>query len=216
MKHCRGQQGIIRKSILIWLVSIFTLSLAGEIWAGTKRALLIGIKDYQISGLKSLKGPENDLQIIKKVLLDKFKFQEKNITLLTGKQATHTGLEKAFYRFAREKKKGDFVYIHYSGHGSQIEDESGDEHPRAFDQTWVSYGSRGTKVQGKDQYDIVDDELYEWLHPIFKKTGHVVFVSDSCHSASVTRGNAPAARSVPIDTRQYPFLSKTLKYKIID
>lgn len=213
MKHCRGHQGIIRKSILICFVLMFTLSFARGIWAGTKHALLIGIQDYQLSGLKSLRGPGNDLQIIKKVLLNKFKFQEKNITLSTGKQATHTGLEKAFSRFAREIKKGDFIYIHYSGHGSQIKDESGDEHPRPFDQTWVSYGSRSKKMQGKDQYDIVDDELYEWLLPIFKKTGHVVFVSDSCHSASVTRGNAPVARSVPIDTRQYPFLSKTLKYE---
>lgn len=213
MKHKKPLHDIIRKSTLIWFLLVITLSFALEMSANTKRALLIGINDYKISGLKSLKGPQNDLQLIKKVLIDKFRFQEENITLLKDRQATHTLLEKAFSRFSREIEKGDFIYIHYSGHGSQIKDESGDEYPRSFDQTWVSYGSRSTKMQGKDQYDIVDDELYEWLLPIFRKTGHVVFVSDSCHSASVTRGNAPLIRSVPVDKRRYPFLSKTLRYE---
>lgn len=40
--------------------------------------------------------------------------------------------------------------------------------------------------------------------PIFARTGNVVFVSDSCHSASVTRGNVVGVRSVAADPRPHP------------
>jgi len=201
----------MRNLILLALTACFILSLGAETSAGTKRALLIGIQDYNNSGLQSLKGPDNDLKLVKQLLLDKFEFQEKNISTLMDSQASHTGLGKAFSDFAKLVEEGDFVYIHYSGHGSQTLDQNGDEHPQEYDQTWVSYGSRCADAKGKDQYDILDDELYEWLIPIFEKTEHVVFVSDSCHSASITRGEGSTVRGAPLDNREYPFGKKPFK-----
>lgn len=197
-----------KKVLVSWvLVCAFNLTCLA---AGMgKHALLIGIGDYSMSGLTSLQGPANDLPLIKSVLLDKFQFQEKNITMLIDDKATHTGLQRAFSRLARQLKPGDFVYIHYCGHGSQVPDKDGDEYPGLYDQTWVPYGSRSFRMEGKDRCDITDDELYLWLMPIFNKTGHVVFVSDSCHSGSVTRGDVLTARTVPIDRRDYPSLSKS-------
>lgn len=201
----------MRKKVLLLLVVILIAYFTQNMWAGAKRALLIGIQDYKGSVLKSLKGPNNDLMLIKQVLINKFDFQENNITKLMDKQATHIELEKAFSRFAQQIKKGDFVYIHFTGHGSETPDENGDEHPQEYDQTWVSYGSRTADAKGKDQYDILDDELFKWLVPIFTKTEHVIFVSDSCHSASVTRGEGPNVRGAPIDNREYTFGKKQFK-----
>ncbi|MDQ1352680.1 MAG: hypothetical protein QG657_2986, partial [Acidobacteriota bacterium] len=70
------------------------------------------------------------------------------------------------------------------------------------------YGSRCPHMKGKDRYDITDDELHQWLQPILEKTDNVVIISDSCYSASVTRGNILSARSVSPDQRHYPSLSK--------
>lgn len=201
----------MRRKILILSIAILMTYFTQSMWASTKRALLIGIQDYKGSGLKSLKGPNNDLELIKQVLIDRFEFQEKNIIKLMDRQASHTGLEKAFSDFAKLIKEGDFVYIHYTGHGSQTPDKNGDEHPRVHDQTWVCYGSRTDAATGKDQFDIIDDELFEWLIPIFEKTEHVIFVSDSCNSASVTRGEGPTVRGVPIDNREYPFGKEQFK-----
>lgn len=192
--------------VVLWvLICAFNLTCLA---AGPgKHALLIGVGDYSMSGLPSLQGPANDLPLIKRVLLEKFRFPETNITMLIDDMATHTGLQRAFSRLARQVKPGDFVYIHYCGHGSQVPDKDGDESPGLFDQTWVPYGSRSPSMEGKDRCDITDDELHLWLMPIFNKTEHVVFVSDSCHSGSVTRGDALTARTVPIDRRDYPSLS---------
>lgn len=86
---------------------------------------------------------------------------------------------------------GDFVYIHYSGHGSQTADLNFDEYS-GNDQTWVSYGARQDeneqKDKQKDNYDVLDDEIDNWLSDLYAKTDQIVFVSDSCHSATVFRG----------------------------
>jgi hypothetical protein len=192
--------------LTIVLILLF-ISWAGAAAAPVKYALLIGIEDYGLSGLISLQGPGNDIRLIKRVLLDKFQFREKNIITLTNRNTTHTNLERAFARLSQLAKQGDFIYIHYCGHGSQVRDQDGDEYPGVFDQTWVPYGSRSSRMEGKDRYDITDDELHLWLIPILSKTEDLVLVSDSCYSGSIARGDVLAIRSVPMDTRDYSLLS---------
>lgn len=199
-----------------------------------KYALLIGINDYDGDRFQPLMGALNDVQLMKDVLVKRFSFKPENIRMLTNQEATHTGIQKAIQELARNISPGDFVYIHYSGHGSYTCDLNGDEDKTwAKDSTWVSYGAR--KGQGKDdsekpcssvvaeiengtlmasrgqsrvsidEYDVLDDEINIWLAKLCAKTEHVVFVSDSCHSGTVTRGgDALATRGVPIDTRAHP------------
>ncbi len=152
-----------------------------------KHALLIGIQDYKNTNLQSLKGPANDIKLTQGVLRERFEFQDKDFTILLDAQATHTGIKKAFTALVKRIKSDDFVYIHYSGHGSQTTDLNGDERS-GKDQTWVSYGARSTKTKGIDNFDVLDDEIDGWLAGIYAKTTQVVFVSDSCHSATVSRG----------------------------
>lgn len=173
-------------------------------FAAGKHALLIGIQDYSSSGIKSLKGPINDITLMKGVLRERFGFQDKDFIILSDAQATHTGIENAFNALIQRVKTDDFVYIHYSGHGSQTPDLNGDERS-GKDQTWVSYGAR-TYTTSKDinNYDVLDDEINSWLAAIYAKTAQVIFVSDSCHSATVARGEAPTSRAVKKDNRSHP------------
>ena len=70
------------------------------------------------------------------------------------------------------------------------------------------WGNRLWLPQRAYDFDILDDEINQWLIPIYAKTDQVVFVSDSCHSASVTRGKVPWIRAVPIDRRVHPLGKK--------
>jgi hypothetical protein len=181
--------------ILLWLYPQFALT-------ADKHALLIGIQDYSKTPFKSLKGPFNDIELTKGVLRERFGFQNKDFITLLDAQATHTGIEKAFKRLIERVQRDDFVYIFYSGHGSQTKDLNGDERRSGKDQTWVSYGARSSADnKDKDNYDVLDDEINAWLSALYAKTEKVVFVSDSCHSATVARG--PAARAVEDDERPH-------------
>lgn len=191
--------------------------------ASENYALLIGIDDYSLSpGFSNLSGPPNDIKIMKAALENKG-FILDHITTLLNAEATHSRIEKAFKTLAarvKEKKAGS-IYIYYSGHGSQTRDLNGDEKQirdlqgnplPSYDQTWVTYGSR---LEGGaapppgfldiDAYDILDDELSQWLNEIALGCDQVVFVSDSCHSGSVSRCGIPSGlKRGPVDHREHP------------
>ncbi|TGO02831.1 hypothetical protein PN36_18190 [Candidatus Thiomargarita nelsonii] len=184
------------------ILIIFLLIPTSTLAAG-KHALLIAIQDYSKTTFNSLKGPANDLKLTQGVLRERFGFVEHDFIILKDEKATHTGIEKAFNALKERVKPNDFVYIFYSGHGSQTKDLNGDE-PSGYDQTWVSYGARTrSDNKDKDNYDVLDDEIDKWLSNLYQKTKNVIFISDSCHSATVTRGAAATSRAIKEDKRPH-------------
>jgi len=171
--------------IIPLLIALAAMLMSTSVLAAGKHALLIAIQDYSKTPFNSLSGPINDLKLTEGVLRKRFGFQDDDFIIIKDAQATHTGIEKAFKALIERVQPDDFVYIYYSGHGSQTADLNSDE-PSDKDQTWVSYGAR-TGRDGIDDYDVLDDEINAWLAKLYDKTKQVVFVSDSCHSATVSR-----------------------------
>ncbi len=190
-----------QKLLLCFILTIIIASIPIVALATGKHALLIGIQDYSYHPLfSSLNGPANDLNIVEKVLRDRFGFEDGDFLILMDAGATHSKIEQAFKTLIDTVKPDDFVYIHYSGHGSQTQDRNGDERS-GMDQTWVSYGARRDDSDHIDNYEVLDDQINAWLAALYKKTKHIVFVSDSCHSATVSRNMSLVNRAAPIDTR---------------
>jgi uncharacterized caspase-like protein len=159
--------------------------------SGIKRAVLIGINNY--AAVPALKGSVNDVMTMREILIRRWGFAPQNITMLTDEQASRDNILAALERVVRDSAAQDTVYIHYSGHGSQVEDLNGDEED-GLDETLVPQNGRTPGVR-----DIVDDELDE----LFAKfhTTNVLIVLDSCHSGTATRAFNIRARSVPQDMR---------------
>ena len=170
-------------------------------------ALLIGVSDYQAAGLPSLPGALTDLELMAAVLQERLGLAPGDIRVLRDAQASHVGVRQAFRELADAVAPGDFVYIHYSGHGSLVPDRNGDGERGGKDQTLVTYAARTGDAQGDDRYDVLDDQLNAWLAPIAEKAGELVYVADSCHSATNTRGaQAPVARAAPAaDQDDHPY-----------
>lgn len=157
-----------------------------------KRALLIGIGKYQV--LPRLPGSKNDIDLVNQVLLSRYGFAEHDIHIVRDEAATREGVLAGLNRIVTEAGPNDVVYIHYSGHGSQVEDLNGDEPDDHLDETIVPADGRTEGVP-----DITDDELDEILSRL--KTSKAVVVLDSCHSGTATRGLEVRVRSVPEDHR---------------
>lgn len=178
-----------------------------------KHALLIGISDYSPSGLTVLDGTLNDLELVRGAL-QRVGFRDTDITILRNAQAGHEGIKHAFSNLAERVGKDDIVYIHFSGHGSLTPNLNGEKKAKAaggvaYDSTWVSYGSRAKDGgEGLDRFDVLNEEVGEWLVPIYDKTDNVAFVSDSCHASNMTRGQtpkeAPKVRAADKDERPHP------------
>jgi hypothetical protein len=188
---------IITLLIALMLIPMFALAATG------KHALLIGIQ-YDKNTLLFLEGPANDVELTKRMLRGRFGFEDEDFMILKNEQATHTGIENAYHELIKKVKPGDFVYLYYSGHGSQTADLNGDETDNdGMDETWVSYRSRFSTDEYKDNYDVLDDEIGAWLAQLYAKTDKVVFVSDSCHSATVSRASQAVVRAVKEDERPH-------------
>lgn len=175
----------MKRSLIITLAVLF---LFPSFSFGARRALLIGINDYKNlpsyskDGISDLRGPANDVRIIKNVLTSSYGFSEGEIKTLINSEATGENIKKAFENWlVSGTSPGDLVIFFYSGHGAQIPDQNGDE------------------ADGKDEvlapYDVVpeggrniirDDELGTWLRKLSKR--EVVVFIDACHSGTMTRG----------------------------
>lgn len=159
--------------------------------AQNKLALLIGIGQYpQESGWPTIHG-DNDVTIIKELLLDQ-DFKEENIFTLTNSTATKAGITSALEVLRQKAKQGDIVYIHFSGHGQQVTDLDGDEDDH-YDEAWIPYDARKKYEVGiyEGENHIIDDELNNYLNGLRAKVGvrgKIVVVADSCHSGSGSRG----------------------------
>jgi hypothetical protein len=89
-------------------------------------------------------------------------------------QATADAIIGAIGQAAHNLSPGDTFLISYSGHGSQVPDETGDSET-GLDQTWVAFDRM-----------VVDHELYN-LWSQFEPGVRIEVFSDSCHSGTVIR-----------------------------
>jgi hypothetical protein len=145
-----------------------------------KIALLIGIN--YIGTSSQLNGCHNDVIKMKEILITHYNYSEKNIYLLIDKpgyiQPTTKNIISQFNYIYILSKKNIIkdIYIHYSGHGTNIIDKAGDE------------------IDGKDEcivpvdYKksglITDDLIYDFLSKIKYIENKIIWVFDSCNSAS--------------------------------
>ncbi|MDF0644477.1 MAG: caspase family protein [Nitrospira sp.] len=192
----RSRSSVLLTALLLILAGALHDQAAGQTTGGTdvgtKRALLIGINKYR--AVPKLQGSLNDIETMRQILITRWGFSEQHIRLLTDEQATRAGILAALNQFVGETVAQDMVYIHYSGHGSQVADLNGDEPEDHLDETLVPQDGRSGTIP-----DITDDEL----EAIFKRlpTSRAFIVLDSCHSGTATRSLDIRTRSIPQDTR---------------
>lgn len=159
--------------------------------AAVRRALVIGIGAYPASGGWAKINGDKDVDVVEKMLL-KNGWKSKDICRLRNEQATYSAICNEMEKMISIAQPGDFIYIHFSGHGQQITDRDGDEED-GYDEAWIPYDAPMQYRKGvyEGQHHITDDRLNGWLHRIRKrvgKQGQIVVVADACHSGDGTRG----------------------------
>lgn len=153
-------------------------SLSFQPAAAAKRALLIGISAYE--NIRPLNGPRRDLPKMKAFLRDHWKFAEDEIIVLEDADATRDKIISAIKdKLISETESGDRVLIYFSGHGSQLPDEDGDEED-GLDETLSPVN---TTEDGRNQ--ITDDVFGALLAQLGDR--RVTVIIDSCHSGTVSR-----------------------------
>lgn len=153
-----------------------------------KLALLVGINTYP--GGDTLSGCVMDVNLQRELLIHRFGFNQKDILVVTDKQATRQGILAAFEEhLIQQAKPGDVAVFHYSGHGSQVADpESGEQD--GLNSTFVPADNNLSLTQRLDGGvvpDITGGTLFLLMSAL--QTDNFTAVLDSCHSGGGKRGS---------------------------
>lgn len=185
----QSKSTVIISAIVAMMIGISAFSVEAE----TKRALLVGVSDYG----NTMEDPNKWANIsgANDVLLLSPLFSENGytVTSLVDSQATHAGITNALEELAKESKKGDTVYIHFSMHGQPFEDLNGDEED-GWDEALIPVDAEMLYAEGvyEGKNHLLDDELEVYFNDIRNKLGsegQLVVVLDACHSGTASRGD---------------------------
>ena len=172
---------------LLLILSIFTQLVLAQ----NKRALLVGISDYQCinkyGGWNNIHG-KNDIDMLNTTL----KKSGVSVSCLYDREATKAGISKALNLLASQCKVGDIVYLHFSTHGQPFEDDNGDEDD-GWDESIVPVDAPIEYTKGKYEGEnhLIDDELHKFCTRIRKAIGTkgmLYVVIDACHAGKASMG----------------------------
>lgn len=146
-----------------------------------KKALLVGINRYRIPGA-DLRGCVNDVRNVEALLREVFDFKKKDITTLTDFAATKQAMQAGIQSLVRGGRPGDVLLFHYSGHGSNVPDDNGDE------------ADNRDEILCPTDLDWKNPLRDDWLRKAFDRVKPGVSLTvlmDCCHSGTITRAVLP-------------------------
>lgn len=193
----RDKTASLLTMIFFVTVGIFVLQAAGcPASARTNYALIVAATDYPSLEHKFwLKGPNNDAILVRDYLASNsaVSFAPENIRVLaTGiglREPTHASILEELDRLVLEVADGDFVYLHFSGHGSEqpvtVDQTESSGRDQVFLPSDVKLAPSGTNIIPNA---LLDDDVGKALDAMRGKGAFVWVVFDSCHSGSMTRG----------------------------
>ena len=137
------------------------------------RALCVGINDYPGTN-SDLSGCVNDAHD----WADELRSRGYEVDILQDAQATRQHMVDALTALVSGATTGDSLVFTFSGHGSWLPDDSGDE-PDGRDEMLCPHDI------SEEQY-LMDDDLAE-IFARKPQDARLYFISDSCHSGSVAK-----------------------------
>lgn len=132
------------------------------------------------SNVGELKQTNADAILFSELAINSFDIDPSQVTLLEN--GTKAEIKAAFESLSRQAGANDLVLFYYSGHGSKIPDDNGDEQDN-YDEALVPFD---LETSDSEEFYIRDDELKIWLSDI--KADTVITLYDACHSGGMFKG----------------------------
>lgn len=176
---------LVGRTFLVIFLSFLSLKATAQ----TRRALVIGLGKQEDKQWCDING-DKDVRLVKPMLeLCGFK----DIMTLSNEGAKYIDIVNAFKELTRKCKKGDIIYIHFSGHGQLVTDVNQDEKD-PFDESWIPYDAylKPGILEPYGQKHLIDDMVNVLLNGIVDRigsNGKMLVVVDACHSGDSTRGD---------------------------
>jgi hypothetical protein len=146
----------------------------------TKSALLIGINYRGTS--KELDGCINDVNNVKKTLINSLGFKDENIVVITDDtiiQPTRVNILNSLTNFIKNSASGDSLFFAYSGHGTHTQTSFNKDELYGQDQLIIPIDAN------RIQDCILDDDLNAILKTHMKSGVNLFGLMDACYSGTM-------------------------------
>jgi len=169
-----------------------------------RKAVLCGLNAYADAPLK---GCINDAENLRRLLIETYGFRADDIHLLRDAEAVKGRLRQEWQWLTAGARAGDVLVFHFSGHGSNVPDTSGDETGDGRDEITcladMDFRNPATYLS--------DDEWFDWVQGV-NEAARLIVIKDTCHSGGSSRAmtvldaegrprqvlvDGPRSRSVP-------------------
>ena len=184
----------MKRSILIALSVMTVIAAATAVQAQERYAVLVGVGEYpNLREKLQLKGPPNDVRLMRKYLTDVEGFAEEKIFQLTDggpHLPRRANIIDTLENLIERVNADDFVLFYFAGHGSQQPDgPASNEEFDGYDEIFLPADVKDWN-KGRRTVDnaIVDDEIGEFIKAYRHKGVDVWVIFDSCSSGTMTRG----------------------------
>jgi hypothetical protein len=192
--------GVVRgfgRGLIGGLLAAALLSLSPWSARAENRALLVGVSAYPtLAPRHSLRGPRNDVQRLRGVLLRRGVAPAAIQVLADGvpdaAPPTRAQIEAALRAETERARPGDLFLLYMAGHGSQQPADrntpAGRAEPDGLHEIFLPADVGRWDGQARHVHNaIADHELRAWLDAISARGAFVWAVFDACHSATLVR-----------------------------
>ena len=149
---------------------------------GTKRALIIGISDYNRTSLK-LNYADNDAALFKNYLQNIEGLEDNNISILINSDAVSANIIQELKKQYNSAESGDTLYLYFAGHGDVVDD---------FDEKEGFL--LATDANDQQEYDSGGTSPLSLLNRIISKLTQkevkVILILDACRSGFASEASA--------------------------
>ncbi len=166
------------KTVRLLLMTLALVFLAGNA-RSEDTAVLVGVGNYKIQDA-NLPGISYDIQKLREVVTA---LGYSKIVEIKDQGATAAAVEQKIKEVLTGVGSNDHVLLYFSGHGSQVPDESGDEDD-GLDEVLVCHDIAVGNGKLAGGY-ILDDRIGELLAG--NKAKQVLVLIDACHSGTATK-----------------------------
>ena len=146
-----------------------------------KKAVLVGINKYPDPD-NELSGCINDITDMANFLCKEKQFKMTDVRLLADDRATKANIIERLNWLVKDAKAGDQLLFHYSGHGAQMTTRAKTGEPDKLDEVICPWDFDWT-----DKTALRDKEFAK-IFTTVPKGVEFIWLSDSCHSADLSRG----------------------------
>lgn len=192
---------LTRRGVLLGATAMSAAGMFGHLPAfaaeRTNYAMLVACTAYpNLPPKVALIGPNHDAVLVREFLTQTapVAFKPENVTVLAdnleGANAspTHKNILDNLAAIADKAVPGDFVYLHFSGHGSQQPAINKADETDGLDEIFLPSDTDKWVDQSKGLPNaLMDNEIGSALDGIRAKGAFVWFVIDACHSGTATR-----------------------------